>query len=307
MTPYQSYIASPQWTKRQHEYLTSRYFTSHCESCSTTRGPFSVFHRNRASRRNYETCGLGSLIAVCRKCADGFGVNDTKLSEDEFKAGCIPPRKLGFSNNVIKPEKRAEVERTLLQGYGIRATCRLTRHHPGTVTRIYRELGLDIRCACGRESIHRGWCHIRVKHSPARLAFLAKWLGFNSPDELYQPKKKAKPVPEYIRPEIPYERETEIPRLEGRFAISLDAGTTEDEDSTMHSRVSGEGLSNTPIFGKGARSYDVSKEAQLDLFAATLSPHMREVLWDIDSATDDERETLLADAEIFKLRDYITA
>lgn len=34
----------------------------------------------------------------------------------------------------------------------------------------------DILCPCGEQAFHNGWCAERLKHSPARQEFLARWM-----------------------------------------------------------------------------------------------------------------------------------
>jgi hypothetical protein len=260
-------------------------FDGVCASCARRRGPFYVFHKSRKARRNFDEIGIDGLIAVCENCKDEFGGN--AVNEMDF---------------YLKPDQQKQVELMLCKGFPIREVARSLGHGIRTVKKLHERLGFTIKCPCGRESTHRGWCHIRVLRSPSRLAFLSRWLGLNSPDELYKPKPK--PVPRYERAEIPYERETELPMLLGRGVVSMDAETGEDEDTTLHSRISSDG--NLVNFGC-ARSFDHAAEYRLECFAETLSPRMREVLWDVDSATDTERESLLAEADLFKLRDYITS
>jgi hypothetical protein len=81
--------------------------------------------------------------------------------------------------------RRAKLEpllrRLFEEGLCNRAVQRATGMHVDTVAkwrkRLEREQGGVYLCKCGRRATHRGWCAHRLRQSPGRRAFLARWRG----------------------------------------------------------------------------------------------------------------------------------
>lgn len=271
------------------KFKESKLFDGKCAACGLKKKDVFPQPVNRHARRHFIEMGNTAFVSLCGYCALGF--------EDQ-------PGRGARSCIINDPVEREKIERLLILGWPFNKVAEMTSHSRKTVRLIYNALGFTLKCPCGRDSKHLGLCMVRVKRSPARLLFLSKWLGLNSSDDLYQAKEKTKPIPEYERPHISYERETELPLLVGGKMISLDAEKDGDDDRTMHASV---GAScPTEKFGRQKIRYDYGMEYRMDQFAETLSEHMQTVLWDIDSASDEDRERLLSDADMFKLRDYIT-
>jgi hypothetical protein len=62
-------------------------------------------------------------------------------------------------------------------GYPIRKIARMTKLALNTVTFHIARMGLQAGyCGCGAKGTHRGWCSYRYALSPARQAFIRKWI-----------------------------------------------------------------------------------------------------------------------------------
>jgi hypothetical protein len=80
--------------------------------------------------------------------------------------------------NVVSKEKLVVISDMLFAGNSIREIRAATGVSKNTVRRYKDVLGvrnIDIRCACGKQAGHRGWCSHRLAKSPARMAFLSRW------------------------------------------------------------------------------------------------------------------------------------
>lgn len=70
---------------------------------------------------------------------------------------------------------RRTIADLLRQGNNIRETSRLTGAAKNTVTSVYKEINEDLKCKCGKNLLHRGWCSFRVSKSKKRQIFLKQW------------------------------------------------------------------------------------------------------------------------------------
>jgi len=92
-------------------------------------------------------------------------------------------------SNYISNDKYEAVLENLQDGYSIREVARAVHVAVGTVLRARASLletiadlekydpcdeGWGLKCPCGREGGHRGWCSWRLKRSPARRAVLRR-------------------------------------------------------------------------------------------------------------------------------------
>lgn len=101
--------------------------------------------------------------------------------------------------------------------------------------RVKAEHGI-VFCPCGKVAGHKGFCHHRIANSPGRIAYLLGCWRDITKVNFYIPSR-----PRYERPDIPYERETEINYLVNqRFIASLDAPMFSGDDS-YHSFVPSSG------------------------------------------------------------------
>lgn len=86
--------------------------------------------------------------------------------------------------NFVEPYIVDAIQNCVREGMTIRPIMQQLEIAKGTVER-YRNLLLisepNLRCKCGAPIGHRGWCHERVKSSPARQIFLANW----QPNRIY--------------------------------------------------------------------------------------------------------------------------
>lgn len=77
--------------------------------------------------------------------------------------------------NLLKPHKRSRLLEALMLGLSIREAMK----HSGVAintARRYSRLNGPFKCPCGRpRQTHRGWCSERLKRSPLRREFLARW------------------------------------------------------------------------------------------------------------------------------------
>lgn len=130
--------------------------------------------------------------------------------------------------NCISEEKARLARSLILRGESVRYVASTVGIHPMTswtlAKRVRAEVGA-IQCRCGRPAGHKGWCGHRIAHSPSRIASLVhQWRDITTLN-IYIPSR-----PRYERPDIPNERETEIPLLINRRGVqSLDAPIFEDE------------------------------------------------------------------------------
>lgn len=76
--------------------------------------------------------------------------------------------------NVLSEPKRSALIAALEQGLSIRTAAKKSGVSKNTAKLYAKTLGAR-RCPCGWSAGHQGWCHYRVRHSPARRAFLAGW------------------------------------------------------------------------------------------------------------------------------------
>ena len=82
-------------------------------------------------------------------------------------------------------QKPATVQEKIIEafvsGASVRHVAREFRVAKGTALRLRKmavEWGWEFkRCACGERAGHRGWCAERVRASPARRAFLSRWIS----------------------------------------------------------------------------------------------------------------------------------
>lgn len=95
---------------------------------------------------------------------------------------CGSNRNRQNGGHYIDSELAASIRQLLFLGRSTRTIAAELGLNKGTVDR-HRRLYLaergtfaDIVCPCGQQAFHRGWCSERLKHSPARQAFLARWM-----------------------------------------------------------------------------------------------------------------------------------
>jgi hypothetical protein len=124
--------------------------------------------------------------------------------------------------NLIDPAKRALAKSIFLTGESTRYVAEVVGMDKNTAWTIQKQTWAEhglVTCACGKIAGHRGWCEIRAARSPNMIASLVRQWRDITTVQIYVPTR-----PRYERPEIPNERETEIPLLVNRRNIrSLDA------------------------------------------------------------------------------------
>lgn len=79
--------------------------------------------------------------------------------------------------NTVSKMVHQKIRDMLLCGYSVRNICSALGVAKGTVTRyrfLLRRAGHDLRCQCGREGGHQGWCRWRFARSAARKAVMAR-------------------------------------------------------------------------------------------------------------------------------------
>lgn len=83
----------------------------------------------------------------------------------------------GFQKRQIrKPEKYQQAVDLFRQGYSVRKVAVKLNIQPMTAMR-YRDLGIkeEVRCPCGGDARHQGWCRWRYQQSPRRQEFMERW------------------------------------------------------------------------------------------------------------------------------------
>lgn len=81
----------------------------------------------------------------------------------------------GGGEMYAKGGRLGEIEKALRAGMSIRAAARHVGCARGTARKLYRILAAGrgaFQCACGRPSVHQGWCSARFAASPRRQAVL---------------------------------------------------------------------------------------------------------------------------------------
>lgn len=78
---------------------------------------------------------------------------------------------------IYKPDKYEQAARLFREGFSVRRVVALVGISKATASK-YRQAalkGLDIRCACGQTTDHRGWCQWRFERSAKRKEFMKRW------------------------------------------------------------------------------------------------------------------------------------
>lgn len=86
--------------------------------------------------------------------------------------------------NILDPAVVMEINRRLLAAESNRNVAMAVGVSKGAVQRWRKRIASDlsvVMCVCGLPASHRGWCRHRVANSPARQAFLAKWMAGRPP------------------------------------------------------------------------------------------------------------------------------
>jgi hypothetical protein len=73
--------------------------------------------------------------------------------------------------NYLAPQKVERLSQLFLQGFSMRAACRMVGCSTNTGWKYY-PIDTPPSCPCGLEAGHRGWCRVRYAESPARQAML---------------------------------------------------------------------------------------------------------------------------------------
>lgn len=106
---------------------------------------------------------------------------------------------------------------------------------------VRREVGV-IYCQCGKVAGHKGWCGFRIAKSPSRITALLGQLRDISRLNIYVPTR-----PRYERPEIPNERETELPLLVNqRFVCEFDSPVRGYDGESLYNFVA-DSAAKTPL------------------------------------------------------------
>lgn len=109
----------------------------------------------------------------------------------------------------------------------VAVTVGIDKNTAWTIRKQAKEKMGVIICACGKPAGHKGWCGARLARSPNRIRSLLSQLRNITSFNIYVPSR-----PQYERPDIENERETEVPLLVNRkFIRSLDAPVYDGEDN----------------------------------------------------------------------------
>lgn len=132
-----------------------------------------------------------ATLGICPLCGSDeikkFGMSWSHTQRFRCKA-CLrtfsekPLPFLGIDLSNTRPSKRDKLKAViiaLLQGGTVRGVGRSHGLAVETVRKIYRQLKkagiLDhVRCACGQQASHQGWCSYRFNRSERRQAALAR-------------------------------------------------------------------------------------------------------------------------------------
>lgn len=113
----------------------------------------------------------------CRGCLSRFGYDHNGCP----RARCANCGTFTTSSNplaqfVRSPRKREQAKGYLLKGESIRSTVQILGISKRTVESALDELqGIEIKCGCGDDARHQGWCRVRLARSPKRQVFLRRW------------------------------------------------------------------------------------------------------------------------------------
>lgn len=119
-------------------------------------------------------------FASCLKCRGrlnrfGFDRNGCPRARCN-KCGTFTTTSNPAQRHIRSPRKHERAKEYLLQGESIRSTAQILGISKGTVERALDEIGdIEIKCGCGDDARHQGWCSVRLARSPKRQAFLMRW------------------------------------------------------------------------------------------------------------------------------------
>lgn len=123
---------------------------------------------------------LASCIK-CRKRVNRFGFDvrgkqRLRCCHCQITFSAVSPLVNGDGVAIRMPMKHERARLLLLKGESIRGTAQIIGISKRTVERVLRDMGdVQIKCPCGQDARHQGWCAFRVARSPARQTFLSRW------------------------------------------------------------------------------------------------------------------------------------